>query len=245
MVPPPPTTTPRNMVTDPGPRTDTEFCPVCYEPHRTRWSTECGHTVCIECWRSMSRTHQRTEVACPICRTLTDITELIVPVSARPSPVYHRQSQYRFLCLCFQAYRYYLHGRYTETPRRDSHSEVTHINPNPSSARIAIQRGEEYLVMFPWQSLFLLVECSQTTRNFAKMVVRRAMKEHLILSTHIGRSLYYVFDRPYEPRRANTMSMPVDDMDVLSYYTMIYSENYIQHCIYNDLCMIFVFPPTG
>jgi len=237
-----------DIVTHPGPRSDNEFCPICYEPHRTRWNTECGHTVCIECWRSMSRTHGRTEVACPICRTLTDITELIVPVSPRYPSLHrhhHNPSHGQFLWWCFRAYRYYLRERHTQSPRRDPHTDVFHINSDPSTARIAIQRGEEYLVMFPRQSLFLLVECSQTTRNYAKMVVRRATKEHLILSTHTSRSFCYTFDRPYPPREANTLSMSVDDMDVLSYYTMVYSDYYLQHCVYNDLCMIFVFPPTG
>jgi len=126
----------------------------------------------------------------------------------------------------------------------DPLDDVIHINPDPSTARIAIQRGEEYLVMFPWQSLFLLVECTQTNRNYAKMVVRRATKEHLILSTHMGRSFYYTFDRPSPPRGTSAMSVSVDDMDVLSYYTMIYGDHYLSYCLHNELCMVFAFSPN-
>lgn len=233
----PPTSTHEDM--------DPPVCPICYESHRSRWNTTCGHTVCIECWRSISRTHRRTEVACPICRSLTDITELVVSAApaAPPPPSYPTHA--RFLSWCLQAYRYYLEQRYTNarTPPRESPYDVTHINPDPSTARIAIQQGENYLMMFPWQSLFFLVECTQTTRNYAKMKVRRCIKEHMVLSGHHGRSFFYVFDRPcVMSQDSNSLSMNVDDMDVLSYYTMIYSDHYLQWCLYHELCMIFVFP---
>jgi len=239
----PPTPTPTHE--EPGPGSDPTICPICYESHRTRWNTTCGHTVCIECWRSISRTHQRTEVACPICRSLTDITELVTPFVSPTCHIHQHQTHKQFLHICLQAYRYYLEQRYTDhTRRRESPYDVTHINPDPSTARIAIQQGENYLMMFPWQSLFFLVECTQTTRNYAKMKVRRCIKEHMVLSTHMGRSFFYTFDRPPLPRGRSTMSMSLDDMDVLSYYTMIYGEHYISYCLHNELCMIFVIPPT-
>lgn len=245
----PPTPTRQITLTDivtheePGPGLDPTICPICYESHRTRWNTTCGHTVCIECWRSISRTHQRTEVACPICRTLTDITELVTPFVSHSRHIHHYQTHRQFLSICLQAYRYYLEQRYTHILRRESPYDVTHINPDPSTARIAIQRGEEYLIMFPWPSLYLWVECTHTTRNSARMKIHRCIKEHLVLSGHHGRSFCYTFDRPCViSQESNSWSMNLDDMDVLSYYTMIYSDDYVQWCLSHELCMIFVFP---